>query len=81
MRSHGQPGLDILQNYTAVNDLEFKARLERNAASFREKRLAARRDSFKAKLKGLNALLPAWSCEFVLVHGEGQKGVSMVACS
>ena len=81
MRSHGQPGLDILQNYTAANDLEFKARLERNAASFLEKRLAARRDSFKAKLKGLNALLPAWSCEFVLAHGVDQKGVSMVACS
>jgi len=81
MRLHGQPGLDILQNSTAANDLEFKTRLERNAANFLEKRLAARRDSFKAKLKGLNALLPAWSCEFVLAHGEDQKGVSMLACS
>ena len=81
MRSHGQPGLDILRKSTVANDMEFKARLKRNAARSLEKRLAARRDSFKAKLKGLNALLPAWSCEFVLAHGVDQKGVSMFACS
>ena len=63
MRSHGQPGLDILRKSTAANDVEFKARLERNAARSLEKRLAARRDSFKAQVKGLNTLLPAWSCE------------------
>ena len=81
MRSHGQPGLDIFRNSTAANDLEFKARLKRNAARFLEKRLAARRDSFKAQVKHLNALLPAWSCHFVLAHGVSQRGASMMVCA